>query len=79
MDEIYDAAIVQPIQHRCRSTALWKGVDARVIDGAVNGVGEIVSRLSDVAAARCRPARSARTPRRCCSGVVLMLGYYLWR
>ena len=39
VDEIYDAAIVQPIRI-VSEEGLWKVVDVRVIDGAVNGVGE---------------------------------------
>jgi len=38
VDEIYDAAIVNPLIGGS-STVLWKGVDVGVIDGAVNGVG----------------------------------------
>ena len=38
VDEIYDAAIVQPIRI-VSEEGLWKIVDVRVIDGAVNGVG----------------------------------------
>jgi NADH-quinone oxidoreductase subunit L len=38
VDEIYDAAIVHPIVEGSR-TVLWKGVDATLIDGTVNGVG----------------------------------------
>ena len=37
VDEIYDAAIVQPIQHRLRGRTV-EDVDVRLIDGAVNGV-----------------------------------------
>jgi NADH-quinone oxidoreductase subunit L len=36
VDEIYDAAVVQPVVDGSR--ALWKGVDVAVIDGLVNGV-----------------------------------------
>jgi NADH-quinone oxidoreductase subunit L len=39
VDEIYDATIVQPVVEGSR-TVLWKGVDAGLIDGAVNGVGQ---------------------------------------
>jgi NADH-quinone oxidoreductase subunit L len=39
VDEIYDAAIVRPLVAGSR-TVLWKGVDAGLIDGTVNGVGE---------------------------------------
>ncbi len=38
VDELYRATIVRPIQVASR-TILWKGVDARGIDGIVNGVG----------------------------------------
>jgi NADH-quinone oxidoreductase subunit L len=39
VDEIYDATIVHPVVEGSR-TVLWKGVDAGLIDGAVNGVGK---------------------------------------
>jgi NADH-quinone oxidoreductase subunit L len=38
VDEIYDAAVVKPIVSGSR-VVLWRGVDAGLIDGAVNGVG----------------------------------------
>ncbi len=38
VDEVYDAAIVQPVVKGSR-LVLWKGVDAGLIDGMVNGVG----------------------------------------
>ena len=38
VDELYDAAVVKPLVAGSR-TVLWKGVDAGLIDGAVNGVG----------------------------------------
>ncbi len=38
VDEIYDAAVVQPVVRGSR-VALWKGVDAGLIDGIVNGIG----------------------------------------
>jgi NADH-quinone oxidoreductase subunit L len=38
VDEIYDAAIVDPVIKGSR-TVLWRGVDAGLIDGIVNGVG----------------------------------------
>ena len=43
MDEIYDAAIVQPIRI-VSEQGLWKGVDVGIIDGAVNGAGITVAR-----------------------------------
>src|SRR5450432_1285783 len=44
VDEIYDAAVVKPLVGGSR-LILWKGVDAGLIDGAVNGVG---SRARDI-------------------------------
>ena len=41
VDELYDTVIVWPIVRTSREF-LWKFVDALMIDGAVNGVGEIV-------------------------------------
>jgi NADH-quinone oxidoreductase subunit L len=38
VDEIYDAAVVEPLVSGSREV-LWKGVDAGLIDGSVNGVG----------------------------------------
>jgi NADH-quinone oxidoreductase subunit L len=38
VDEIYDAAVVKPLVSGSR-VVLWRGVDAGLIDGAVNGVG----------------------------------------
>jgi NADH-quinone oxidoreductase subunit L len=38
VDEIYDAAVVQPVVNGSRAV-LWKGMDAGVIDGIVNGIG----------------------------------------
>jgi NADH-quinone oxidoreductase subunit L len=38
VDEIYDAAVVEPVVQGSRSI-LWKGFDAGLIDGTVNGIG----------------------------------------
>jgi NADH-quinone oxidoreductase subunit L len=39
VDEVYDATVVKPVINGSR-TVLWRGVDAGLIDGMVNGVGE---------------------------------------
>ncbi|PLY00440.1 MAG: NADH-quinone oxidoreductase subunit L [Desulfuromonas sp.] len=44
VDEIYDALFVNPCKRL--GTFLWKGVDANVVDGAVNGTGAVVKFLS---------------------------------
>jgi NADH-quinone oxidoreductase subunit L len=77
VDEIYDATIVQPIRI-VSEDALWKVIDVNVIDAAVNGVGETVAGTSE----RLRRLQSGSVRAYAASvffGVVLILGYYLWR
>ncbi len=38
VDEAYNATVVRPLVDGSR-TVLWRGVDATLIDGAVNGTG----------------------------------------
>jgi NADH-quinone oxidoreductase subunit L len=77
VDEIYDATIVQPIRI-VSEEALWKGLDARLIDGAVNGAGETVGGLSELG--RRLQTGSVRTyAASLFAGAVLILGYYLWK
>ena len=77
VDEIYNATLVEPI-HIISEHGLWKGVDVRGIDGAVNGTGEIVRlsgrllRLAQTGSVRAYAASLFL-------GVVAILGYYLWR
>jgi NADH-quinone oxidoreductase subunit L len=47
VDEIYDAAIVTPTVAGSR-VVLWKGADAGLIDGTVNGVGYVARRVGGV-------------------------------
>jgi NADH-quinone oxidoreductase subunit L len=44
VDEAYDAAVVQPIKLASRGV-LWKIIDVRIIDGAVNGAGILAGLL----------------------------------
>jgi NADH-quinone oxidoreductase subunit L len=77
IDELYDAAVVRPIQ-ALSTTVLWKGADAALIDGSVNGVGSAVSGTSSVL----RRLQSGSIRAYAASlfvGVVLILGYYLSR
>jgi len=77
VDEIYDAALVQPIRITSES-GLWKGVDVNVIDGIVNGVGRTVAGTSDVLR-RLQTGSVRAYAASLFFGVVLILGYYLWR
>ena len=72
VDEIYDAAVVKPLVSGSREV-LWKGVDAGLIDGAVNGVGIAVARHRRLAASCCNPAIFAATPTWVLFGSVLLL------
>ena len=76
VDEIYDAAIVQPIRITSES-GLWKVVDARIIDGAVNGAAETVGGASDLLR-RIQTGSVRAYAASLFLGVVLILGYYLW-
>ncbi len=76
VDEIYDAVLVQPIK-LISSGVLWKGVDAGLIDGTVNGVGAVVSAGSNTL--RRLQTGSIRTySASLFLGAVLILGWYLW-
>ena len=44
VDEGYDAMVVDPVVQGSRSV-LWRGMDAGVIDGIVNGVGRRASNI----------------------------------
>jgi NADH-quinone oxidoreductase subunit L len=77
VDELYDATIVQPIK-RLSSGLLWRGVDAGVIDGTVNGVGLVVRGWSAVLR-RLQTGSVRAYAMSFFVGVVTIVGYYLWR
>jgi NADH-quinone oxidoreductase subunit L len=77
VDEVYDALFVRPTVALSRGL-LWKVVDAEVIDGAVNGAGSVVQ----TGAAWLRRLQTGSVKVYAASlllGVVLILGYYVWR
>jgi NADH-quinone oxidoreductase subunit L len=77
VDEIYNATVVQPIK-QLSTMGLWRGADAGLIDGAVNGVGIAVRGLST--GLRRVQTGSVRTyAAGIFVGVVLIVGYYLVR
>jgi NADH-quinone oxidoreductase subunit L len=77
VDELYDAAVVQPIKI-ASTEGLWRGFDVRLVDGAVNGVASIVS--ASAGGLRRLQTGSVRTyAGSLFVGVVVILGYYLWR
>jgi NADH-quinone oxidoreductase subunit L len=76
VDEIYDAVIVQPIKHG--SSLLWRGIDAGLIDGTVNGAGLVVRGWSSVLR-RVQTGSVRAYAMSFFGGVVVIVGYYLWR
>jgi len=77
VDEIYDAAIVQPIKS-VSTQGLWQGMDVRVVDGAVNGTGYVVSAFSAVL--RLLQTGSVKSyAAGTLLGAVAILAYYIWR
>jgi NADH-quinone oxidoreductase subunit L len=77
VDEMYDATIVQPIKV-VSTEGLWRGFDVKVVDGAVNGAGYLVSGVSIVL--RLLQNGSVKTYAvSTFAGVVAILAYYLWR
>jgi NADH-quinone oxidoreductase subunit L len=77
VDEVYDATIVQPIKV-VSTEGLWRGFDVKVVDGAVNGAGYLVSGVSIVL--RLLQNGSVKTyAASMFVGAVAVLAYYLWR
>ena len=77
VDEAYDAAIVQPIRI-VSEEGLWKVFDVKLIDAAVNGVGQTVAGSSE-GVRRMQTGSVRAYAASVFFGVVMILGYYLWR
>jgi NADH-quinone oxidoreductase subunit L len=76
VDEIYDVGIVQPIRILSEH-GLWRGVDVRGIDGAVNGAAMTVRRSASILR-RTQTGSVRAYAASLILGVVLIVGYYLW-
>jgi NADH-quinone oxidoreductase subunit L len=77
VDELYDAAIVQPIRVTA-DRGLWRGIDIGIIDGALDGLGVFLVRLGEVVR-RLQTGSVRAYAASLLVGVVLVLGYYLLR
>jgi NADH-quinone oxidoreductase subunit L len=77
VDELYNAVIVQPIK-QISTFVLWKGADAGLIDGTVNGVGRAV-RESSSSLRRLQSGSVRAYAASLFVGVILILGWYLLR
>jgi NADH-quinone oxidoreductase subunit L len=75
IDELYNTAVVQPIK-LLSTGALWKGVDAGLIDGTVNGVGALV-RAGSGGLRRAQTGSIRTYAAGLILGVTLILGWYL--
>jgi NADH-quinone oxidoreductase subunit L len=77
VDEFYDVTVVQPVKI-VSEDGLWRVMDARLVDGAVNGAGQVVGAFSAVF--RLFQTGSVKTyAASTFLGVVVILGYYIWR
>jgi NADH-quinone oxidoreductase subunit L len=77
VDEAYDAVIVQPIRI-LSDQGLWRVFDVKLIDAAVNGIGQTVAGSSE-GARRIQTGSVRAYAASVFFGVVAILGYYLWR
>ena len=77
VDEVYDAAVVHPV-HVASREGLWRGFDVKVIDGAVNGTASLVDAGAWVLR-RLQTGSVRSYAGGVFVGVVVILGYYLWR
>jgi NADH-quinone oxidoreductase subunit L len=77
VDEVYDAAVVNPIRAGSEHV-LWQGVDVGLIDGAVNGTALAVGTGSGMLR-RLQTGSVRAYAGSMFIGVIVILGYYLWR
>ena len=77
IDELYNAVFVQPIKH-ASTLVLWRGADAGLIDGTVNGVGSAV-RGTSTSLRRLQSGSIRAYAASLFVGVILILGWYLLR
>jgi NADH-quinone oxidoreductase subunit L len=77
VDELYDVLIVRPLNF-ISDVIFWRGVDMKIIDGFINRLAAWMARFSDVS----RRLQSGIVQNYALSivvGVVLLIGYFLFR
>ena len=77
VDEIYNAVVVQPIK-KTSTVFLWRAMDAGLVDGTVNGVGLVVRGWSAILR-RLQTGSVRGYATSLLLGVIVIVGYYLWR
>ncbi len=75
VDEAYDAAVLRPLERGSRQL-LWKGIDAGLIDGAVNGAARLVAAVAS-ALRRVQTGNVSNYVLAVLIGVSLLLGFII--
>ncbi|MEW6128363.1 MAG: NADH-quinone oxidoreductase subunit L [Acidobacteriota bacterium] len=77
VDEVYDATIIQPIKQGS-TNVLWKFIDVKIIDGAVNGAAKLTDSIGGVL--RYLQSGFARSyVALVVIGALLIIGYFILR
>ena len=77
VDEAYDAVVLRPLQTGSRQL-LWKGIDAGLIDGTVNGCARLVNAIASVAR-RMQTGNVSHYGFAVLVGISLLLGFIIAR
>jgi len=77
VDEIYDGAVITPIK-TLSDKLLWKGIDAGMIDGAVNGLARLTAWLSGITR-KMQTGNVSGYGLAVLVGISVLLGIYLFR
>lgn len=75
IDELYDVLFVNPTKQA--GLFLWKGIDVRIVDGVVNGVGRVTTLVST----GLRYTQTGLTQNYAMGmviGVVMIVGFYIF-
>ena len=77
VDEVYDTLIVRPIK-LVSDLVLWRWIDIKVIDGFVNQIARVLGKSSDILR-RIETGVIQNYALSIIFGVVVLVGYFLWR
>ena len=77
VDEVYDTLIVRPIK-LVSDLVLWRWIDIKVIDGFVNQIARVIGKSSDILR-RIETGVIQNYALSIIFGVVVLVGYFLWR
>ena len=77
VDEVYDTYIVRPVK-LVSDLVLWRWIDIKVIDGFVNQIARVLGKSSDILR-RIETGVIQNYALSIIFGVVVLVGYFLWR